>query len=799
MASDNTGPKYTTYACKCLNVRLSASQPPLPAPEYPRDPQYTPVFVKDDGISVIHPQVTARVPSKGEPIPGTSRYSRFSVLTCLFCGLPVYRVHHTFSPDVEGAEATLLPSEEWVEHEIMKTATGWIDVHKDCIVGDAIPQIQASSHFAPVFSLALPQGLISPPPSPLVDEEQLTQRSPSPEPLAAQYLSHLRPLFLQPPFTSSHPIFVHLASLATQKSQELRAAAEQRISDFVTTETAGIEVKEKELKQQVETLWKNFRDNVQTVQHAQSRGAARPLSRPNINGIVSPSNLSSSVTIRDFAPQPIPLQRPSVSTSAPRVSALSASLATTKFHHPRALQEQTPSPSHSRSPSNDDASVLSPHSLTSTLVTPSRGGGSSILQFVPNGNDDINTQASYRFFLTLDEDMARFKEAQAKKQGTSESSKEPQEAGPSRHRSSPTTNGVKKAKAAQGTSSAVEGTRPEGETTPSRARDKGKRVTFVEPAPIANGEKLDDGTEDTLIFPLEEGTEEDLEQAANNPQHTLPLLDQQTTRPVRIRNPRLHNNSGQETFASLRPSSLPIPSHIRPMRSQPGVDSFSQSMILNLPRIVKRPEEQHATLSTQRPVTENEAAILKLLAADTPSHRGAWTPESKAWQTFTRRQDSKDDIDHSNIPEEEDDDDSNDAGESSSKIDFRGLPASMPVDIVTRIKPREKLSLASYRPTTVLSEEASGSANPPLGPGNKPLSSAAIRKALYTERDRYRAMDPGALDFATEEEDEEEESEEIEAEPVKPEEVGEKGRKHALKIIQARDELPAEGMWRSLA
>ena len=63
-------------------------------------------------------------------------------------------------------------------------------------------------------------------------------------------------------------------------------------------------------------------------------------------------------------------------------------------------------------------------------------------------------------------------------------------------------------------------------------------------------------------------------------------------------------------------------------------------------------------------------------------------------------------------------------------------------------------------------------------------------------------MDPGALDFATvEEEDEDDVEDESEPDPAKPEshDAGEKGRKRALKILQARSELPEEGMWRSLA
>ncbi|KAF8204689.1 hypothetical protein BJ912DRAFT_840667 [Pholiota molesta] len=823
MASDNSELQPATYACRCLNIRITASQPPSAAPEYPRDTNYTPVYVKDDGISVIHPQVTARVPSKAEPIPGTSRYSRFTVLTCLFCGLPVYRVHHTISLDVEGAESTLLPSEDWVENEIMKTATGWIDVHKDCLVSDIILETQASSSYASVFSLALPQTVNSLPPSPVVDKEMLTpERIPSPQTSKTEYLSHLRPIFLQPPFTSSHPIFVHLAGLATEKSQELRAAAEQRIADFITAEVAGVESREKELRQQVETLWKNFRRNAETIQQERSTpsrgvsGVARALSRPSVNGVLSPSHISSSVTIRNFTPEPISPQRHSTSTSAPRVSALSASLATTKFHHPRALEEQSRSRSRSRSPSsNETSSLLSPQSLTSTLAPSIRGDGLSILQFAPNTNDDINTQASYRYFLNLDEERARYKAAQ-KGQRAAQVYKEPEGAGPSRMPSTTTTNGVKKASQE---ASPTEGIRPGGELSPSRARDKGKKVTFVEPAPVTNGEKQDhdiNGTEDPMIFPFEDLNDgEGPAQPANPSQNTLPLLDQQTSRPAsRARNARLHNNAAQEAFSSLRPSSLPSPSHIRPMRSPPGVDSFSQSMILNLPRAGSsnlRSENQQPTSSpSQRPVTENEAAILKLLAADTPSHRGAWTPESKAWQTFTRRQDSKEDVEHSNIPEEDDESEATTpkaigtgiraAGTENYGARLRGLPGSMPVNIINHIKPREPLTLASYRPPNVLSEDLTGSTpNPSLGPGNKPLSSAAIRKALYTERDRYRSMDPGALDFATEEDDEEDQGEESEVEQAKADEVGEKGRRHALKILQARNDLPAEGMWRSLA
>jgi hypothetical protein len=59
-------------------------------------------------------------------------------------------------------------------------------------------------------------------------------------------------------------------------------------------------------------------------------------------------------------------------------------------------------------------------------------------------------------------------------------------------------------------------------------------------------------------------------------------------------------------------------------------------------------------------------------------------------------------------------------------------------------------------------------------------------------------MDPGALDFATGEEDDTEEEEMKEADQVKFE-SGERARRQALKILKARSELPEAGMWRSLA
>ena len=73
------------------------------------------------------------------------------------------------------------------------------------------------------------------------------------------------------------------------------------------------------------------------------------------------------------------------------------------------------------------------------------------------------------------------------------------------------------------------------------------------------------------------------------------------------------------------------------------------------------------------------------------------------------------------------------------------------------------------------------------------LTSASYRKASYALRDRSRSLDPGALDFEAVGDEESIEGDDGDTGSLS------RGRRRALKILQARSELPAEGMWRSLA
>lgn len=302
---------------------------------------------------------------------------------------------------------------------------------------------------------------------------------------------------------------------------------------------------------------------------------------------------------------------------------------------------------------------------------------------------------------------------------------------------------------------------------------------------------------------------------------TLQLVEQPFV-PVRPRRQRPQNVDNLSTsFSGLRPASLPIPSLVRPSRNSLGLSTPT----LSLPRssLPSQPASSVEDIPNSQMENSDEfrapapdPKMLELLAANTPSHRGAWKQESKAWQTFVKRRSER--YDSEAILEEGEDDAGTDAsgfaipdvlpkhlqkpGEDCPSIESANftliflavIAGSLPVSMKLP-KPREELSLASYQPTTLTKQTSVTS------PTHKKQSSAAIRKAVYAERDRSRTLDPGPLDFASVN-DEDEEEEDIDDEPESaPADValGERGRRVALKILKARSEIPDSGMWRSLA
>jgi len=195
-------------------------------------------------------------------------------------------------------------------------------------------------------------------------------------------------------------------------------------------------------------------------------------------------------------------------------------------------------------------------------------------------------------------------------------------------------------------------------------------------------------------------------------------------------------------------------------------------------------------------LNENEKLLLKLVAADTPSHRGAWAPGGDNWNMITGKgfQKATDAID------EEDDDhtaqstpiafQSRVPNRTDNTQDSSLMVGSLPVNI-KRIELPKPLSLASYVGQDTIPETPELVA--PTVNGKK-QSVNSSRKAAHLDKDLARAIDSGPLDSVMEDDD-------VEVDDVIPDgqSEGEKARLQALRILQIRSKLPEEGMWRSLA
>jgi hypothetical protein len=106
-----------------------------------------------------------------------------------------------------------------------------------------------------------------------------------------------------------------------------------------------------------------------------------------------------------------------------------------------------------------------------------------------------------------------------------------------------------------------------------------------------------------------------------------------------------------------------------------------------------------------------------------------------------------------------------------------GVSASLPISIA--LTPRDHTEYGSLDESDARPEPV--------------LTSASYRKASYAARDRSRSLDPGALDFEAVDDSENLDGDDVDTGSLS------RGQRRALKILQARSELPAEGMWRSLA
>ena len=738
-----------------------------------------------------------------------------------------------------------------------------------------ITTAENSPSYSSTFSVVLPSPPLTPTES-TFDTAYIPALPPSPTHTPGGYLPNLRPIFPPPPFTPSHPVFAHLSSVAASCSEALRTDAEAYLADRVKEKVAEIEKTEAELRTHVEALWRGFREGVEKAESETGARAAVTRHKDGSNVEATNSKLSPPVTVRDFNPIPSP-RKVASPTSAPRISSLSASLATSSFHHPRAQADrvqdflshgestigQSPrfSPPYLSDPSSSLSSKayssLSSPSSKSISIRASVDGPTYLEPFRRNMDQTNDVATSFRYFTILEADTARTQQkaglAQAEVTKPDNDITEEIEG---------STNG-NKLERLNGSSSSQKRSKSgdeKAEKVVDEASPKAKRkVTFdVKPDVVTikrevNGEHKGESAERAsegqrgalinfrlishvcfaeMIFDLEdEGS--DFGISSSNPVLHLNEPPHIPSRPSRNRVVAVGLPS---SLSSLRPTSLPSPSVVRPPSVLQTLEDQSQSTatarsLQNSPRghTTRTKPSDGDNSEDSEPLDPREAEILKLVAADTPSHRGAWRKDSRAWQLFVRRQGGNHQSGGSLIPEETEDDtfakyadDGSDGdGDSDeqrgkhffSEIQIQlstvsltrsilslgsgwasynqaNIPASLPISISPLSGPKENLSLASYQPKTSLTDQPDVLV-PPLQSRSKPLSSTAWRKAAYAQRDLNRSRDPGPLDFAAEDDDEDEDEPSVDQDG--------RGRQRALRILQVRSEVPASGMWRSLA
>ncbi|KAK0206945.1 hypothetical protein DFS33DRAFT_1382030 [Desarmillaria ectypa] len=733
MAAEVPRKKKSHFACKCLNVQIKASKlvGPVPA-ELATEPGFTQVYVKHDGISAAHPQLTLRIRSRGTPIEGSSRFAQFMSLGCLVCRTLVYRVFisapllNNSYANLATREGPVIPKSGWVEDDVLRTPSGWVDVFEGALTEADILQQQESPQYSPLFSLVLPP-IAAPPFS----------KSPTLPPPSTDlhYLAALEPMYSSIPATSD-PVFLRLSIIAATQSEKLRLKAEQEVDEIVKVKIAQLLQAEDELKAQVQALVDTYKEGLRV---AEEEGNPKSPTIRSWKEASSGDSSGATVSVRDFVPVQVPATNPSRSPPAPRVSTLSASLATSSFHHPRAIKEQAP---HDGRPS----SIASSITLTSENSHLHHEEGSTVLQFRRNLDDGLNTAASYRYFVNLEGEMARHRK---------ESGKQPEEKPRSASGSAQAVPPEPEALQSTPSSKAKERESPSGGERPPSLKPK-RRVTFdvqSEERSSGTGDSPQSRIDSDMVFDLEE------EEGGERPvevRPVLPLIEQ--TAPARPNRPRSHRQQPEiaSSLSSFRPLSLlssphrgspnglsssPLASSVTSRVERPSPLRMAMSLPDEDPSIAREsPGSPRRLAQSPRKVTEirevphdngidivrpsiegslqeqmdghqqrHDEEIMRLLAAETPSHRAAWSNGGKAWGQFLHRGRERM-FDSDAMAEDDYEVDKrrehiNEHYEEVLDSTRNGVPGSLPVRIKPLVKQREVLSLASYKPQMIGARE----------------------------------------------------------------------------------------------
>lgn len=326
------------------------------------------------------------------------------------------------------------------------------------------------------------------------------------------FLCSLKPLFPPAPFVPSHPVFAHLSSIAVKASEHLRSSVEEQIAAIVRDRLAELENLNDGLRYNVEGLWRKFVENMGEVERQMGPKVAETRKRDSLSSPTTGVSGAPLISIRNFEPTPTAAPRMlSPSSSLPRVSSLSVSLATSGFHHIHMAQESTEARERSssdspRSPppySSHPSSLGSAESLISSSLgrsppLPPRVNGDSIVQpFKRSMDENRDTAVSFRYFTILEADVARARQ-QVAPQPNTRSEDAPKTSEPAKESGdSNTAKATPLAKGAEAHARSPENSDRDAKSPTTRRRKvmfdiKAEAVTGEEASSGSNGESRED-------------------------------------------------------------------------------------------------------------------------------------------------------------------------------------------------------------------------------------------------------------------------------------------------------------------
>lgn len=726
-----------TYACPCLNVRIS----PLSKSVSPED-GWKSVSVDENGIKIIYEHLTlkSRVSSNGHS------------LSCRLCNATVYRLPDgaDASPSPTSATTPATPSRAPDFQSFFSTKKEmWIQIcttQQGVIAGSQLDA--AFKRASPVFNVILPQSeAISPGPTPPSSNLSLPS-------MQAQQLLNWPDLFPPIPFVPNHPLFTSLAREAKKASTSKRTVVEEEIRQFVEQKRNEVIEAENILKQEVQTIWKAWKDK-------QDKGSVPqpidPRTHTRRQSSTTSTNTKSNgpTVIRSFNEQPSTSPRESrppaysysssfsPSTMTPRVhapmSALATSLRQSGMHMPR---PPSPSPVSPLSPQNLPPST----SLGAGTPTPA-ARSKRPLEMAPTSPTTTSPPKIASPQVKKPKTSALKRQSiEVKKNGSPDTATTPSD------QMSPVSGSF------TGKRKAVTFSSDEPDVVTVTRQIKAERLQKIREEHARGEEPMFDldEVEDTPAAkpksPEFKNQEEQLGPSPAKKQRRVIKGFDDSDESVRLSFPvsPSNANSGKNRMEYTMAKSLPTTSILA-----------SSSLGLKMPASMRR--SQQLASSLEAPYA---AELLKMLAGQTPSHRSNWSNGGNGSADKRYKSNQSDDED-----DKHDEDDQNDGDDTMEEDEEEYVPPSTSVPIPSMVRPVVQASADN---------DFEGAMSKSMDPG-------PVLEYLTDQRRGNTAQD------------EEDREADREASDLMKKLIEGRGSLHAQRILSHQNRGVPASMWRSLA